>query len=61
MSNLKLPPIDIVTINLEVKTLNLVPAIDIEHDAIREEPSLTETAVSKGTLEARTLGMRVHD
>lgn len=47
MSNLKLPPIDLVAMILEVETLNLVTAIDIEDDAIREERSLKETALSK--------------
>ncbi len=32
---------------LEVETLNLVTAIDIEDDAIREERSLKDTALSK--------------
>lgn len=47
MSNLTLPPIDLVAMILEVETLNLVTAIDIEDGAIREERSLKETALSK--------------
>ena len=47
MSNLKLSPIDLVAIILEVETLNLATAIDIEDDAIREKRSLKETAISK--------------
>ncbi len=47
MSNLNLPPIDLVAVTLEVETLNLVTAIHIEDGAICEERSLKETALSK--------------
>ena len=47
ISNLNLSPIDLVAMILEVETLNLVTAIDIEDDAIREKRSLTKTALSK--------------
>lgn len=46
VSNLKLPPVDLVAMILQVETLNLVTEIDIEGDAIREERSLTETTLS---------------
>jgi hypothetical protein len=46
MSNLKLPPIDLLAMVLQVETLNLVTKIDIEDIAIREERSLIETALS---------------
>ena len=47
MSNLRSLPINLVTMILEVETLNLVTAIDIEDDNIREEHPLEETAISK--------------
>ncbi|KAK3176889.1 hypothetical protein OEA41_008215 [Lepraria neglecta] len=46
VSNLNLSPIDLVAMILEVETLNLVTAIDIEDDAIRGERSLTRTALN---------------
>lgn len=47
ISNLTLPPIDLVAMILEVETLNLVTAIDIEDDRIREERSLKKTPLSE--------------
>ena len=47
ISNLRIPPIDLVAMALEVETTDLATAIDIEDDAIRERRSLKLTALSK--------------
>ena len=50
ISDLKIPPIDLVAMMLEVETIDLVTATDIQDCAIRRRPWVKETALSKQTM-----------